>query len=1064
MASKKSIHHSTNFVQQKEVILPLAQSDMGGDSSDVRDRQLQFFFEYASDAMIVSGSEGQCLDANPAACALLGLSKTSLLQHKITDFFEPDVDATHLLEELQQKDLVVGRVQLLCAANVRDIEYSATASFVPHRYLFVMRDVTGQPEGYTTADDRQTTTSALQQMQETLHISQTNLATTQRLTQVGNWEFDNKTQTMRWSEELFHIFGYTPKQPEPTLAEHIDSIHPSDRDRWQHTVQQAFLTGEPYTIEFRIIRLDGTIRTVEARGEGVIDADGQVVKLFGTIQDVSDRKQLELSLRQQAERERLVGSITQRIHQSLNVSKILDTTVVEVRNLLQADRVLMYQFHPDFSGTVVVESVAPGWLSIFNQTIIDPCFSQEHTQKYQQGYVKAEVDIYNPNAHPCYIRLLAPLQVRALLTIPVFKGKTLWGLLIVHQCSASRQWQSWEISLIQQLAVQLGIALQQGALYQQMRQQVRQERALSQVIQAIRNSLDLNTIFSTAVIEIGQLLEADWGVISHYLPQSNRWHNVATYQANPDIADPLGTEVLDETGELAARLQQQDVVLIDSLSANQEFAYMSLASEFSGSWLLMPLQLGDRLWGAVGLVKSTPQTSWQNNDVSLLQTLVNQLAIAIQQSELYQQVQQLNTTLEEQVAVRTTQLCQAAEHEALLKRITDQVRDSLDEAQILRTAVRELALALHVQCCDAALYDAQHTTSTIFYDYTVNLPSAIGNSISMHGSPIHEQLLQGRCFQFCFLADASDNVREQIKPFATLAAPILDNQTVLGDLWLFKQSHDMFSDVEVRLVEQVANQCAIALRQSRLYQEVQTQVRELARLNSLKDDFLSTVSHELRAPMANIKMASQMLEILFESLNITDERVSRYFQILNDECQREIELINDLLDLSRLEMGRAELNRTIINLQHWFPHIAEPFLERAEQQHQQLTIDITPEVREILTDLSYLERIFTELLHNACKYTPPGERIVVSIQNSTDQNSTKQVHIQITNTGVQIPDEERDRIFEKFYRIPNNDPWKHGGTGLGLALVKKMADVMGISIQLGSTAGQTTFNLYIPIM
>lgn len=889
MASDKSTHHSTDFLHQTNVVLSLSQRAVDDDLLDRRDRQFQFFFEQASDAMIVAESQGQCLEVNPAACNLFGLSQEQLLQHKITDFFEPGFDTAHIWEQLQQQQRLTGTTQIICANGIlHNIEYSATANLVPHRFLFVMRDVT-QPSTRTNPSDRHSLSDPLQQRQEIFHTSQTNLANTQRLTQVGNWEFDNQTQTMRWSEELFRIFGCDPKRPEPTLAEHIDAIHPDDQDYWQHTVQRAFLTGESYIIEFRIVRPDGTIRTVEARGESVLDATGQVVKLFGTVQDISDRKQLELALRQQAERERLVGRITQRVHQSLNVSKILDTAVVEVKNLLQADRVLMYQFNPDFSGTVVVESVAPGWLSIFSQTIIDPCFSQEYIRKYQQGYIKALVDIYAPNTHPCYIRLLTPLQVRALLTIPVFKGKTLWGLLIVHQCSAPRHWQAWEIGLIQQLAVQLGIALQQGALYRQMRQ--------------------------------------------------------------------------------------------------------------------------------------------------------------------------LNSTLEQQVELRTAQLRQASDHEALLRRITDQVRDSLDETQILRTAVQELALALDVKCCDTGLYDPDHTTSTIFYDYTVDLPSAQGKVIPIHDSLMHHQLLQGQWFQFCFLSDAQVNVRDETQPFVVLAVPILENQTVLGDLWLFKQSYATFSDMEVRLVEQVANQCAIALRQSRLYQEVQTQVKELARLNSLKDDFLSTVSHELRAPMANIKMASQMIEIFFKPLNITDKRIHRYFKILDDECQREIELINDLLDLSRLEMGRAELDITSVNLQHWLPHIAEPFLERAEQQQQQLVIDIMPGIGEIMIDLSYLERILTELLHNACKYTPAGERIVVSVQGWAEY-----VQIQVTNTGVQIPDEERDRIFEKFYRVPNNDPWKHGGTGLGLALVKKMADLMGISIQLGAIAGQTTFTLHIPLM
>jgi signal transduction histidine kinase len=473
--------------------------------------------------------------------------------------------------------------------------------------------------------------------------------------------------------------------------------------------------------------------------------------------------------------------------------------------------------------------------------------------------------------------------------------------------------------------------------------------------------------------------------------------------------------------------------------------------------LAIPIFRGELLWGLLIVHQCSAPRVWENWETSLMQQLAVQTGIALQQGWLYEQMQQLNATLEQQVEHRTTELKQASDYEALLKRITDQVRDSLDETQILQTAVQEIALALNVRCCDAGLYNAERTTSTIFCDHTTDFPSAQGKVIPIQDSVIHHQLSQGQSLQFCFLLDAFNNVRPNLEMFTILSSPILDNQTVLGDLWLFKASHETFSDMEVRLVEQVANQCAIALRQSRLYQEVQAQVKELGRLNSLKDDFLSTVSHELRAPMANIKMATQMLEIAFKPLNILDDRTSRYLQILKDECQRETDLINDLLDLSRLEMGRAELNLTSVNLQCWLPHLADAFQERADQQQQQFSVAIAPTLAEVTTDLSYLERILTELLHNACKYTPSGETISLSAQLLSDA-----VQIQVTNTGVQILDEERDRIFEKFYRIPNNDPWKHGGTGLGLALVKKMAELMSASLQLEHCVGQTTFTLKLP--
>jgi signal transduction histidine kinase len=279
----------------------------------------------------------------------------------------------------------------------------------------------------------------------------------------------------------------------------------------------------------------------------------------------------------------------------------------------------------------------------------------------------------------------------------------------------------------------------------------------------------------------------------------------------------------------------------------------------------------------------------------------------------------------------------------------------------------------------------------------------------------------------------------------------------LGDLWLFKPPQAVFDDQEIRLGQQVANQCAITLRQSRLYQAAQAQVQALEQLHQLKDDFLSTVSHELRTPMTNIKMATHMLALSLQPLGVFDDAahvIPRYFKILQEEGQRELTLINDLLDLARLNAGTEPLTLTTLTLQSYLPHLVETFSERTRQQQQHLVLHIPDHLPPFTTDLSYLERLLTELLHNACKYTPAGETITVAAQTTAAA-----LEICISNTGVEIPATEYERIFDKFYRIPHHDPWKHGGTGLGLALVQKLTARLGGQIDVSSGGGQTTFTL-----
>lgn len=427
------------------------------------------------------------------------------------------------------------------------------------------------------------------------------------------------------------------------------------------------------------------------------------------------------------------------------------------------------------------------------------------------------------------------------------------------------------------------------------------------------------------------------------------------------------------------------------------------------------------------------------------------------------QRQQVEASLEGQVRERTKQLQQALEFDTMLKRITDKVRDSLDESQILQTVVQELGQGLGVDCCDTGLYNLEQGISTICYEYTtLSIPPAKGFVVQLqapfHG--VHAQLLQGQCLQFC------ENSESPIRPIRDcvtfLACPLFDDQGILGDLWLLKCGEDhLFNELEMRLVQQVANQCAIALRQARLYQTAQAQVVALEKLHQLKDDFLNTVSHELRTPMTNIKMATEMLEIILRQAGIlkTDShRASRYFQILQTECQREVNLINDLLDLARLDADVDPLMLTTIQPQVWLLRIARPFIERAQSQQQRLQLDLATELPPLNTDIAHLERILSELLNNACKYTPIGETITV-VAHATDTA----VQIRVSNTGVEVAESELPHLFDRFYRVASSDRWKHGGTGLGLALVKKLVTQLGGNIHAESADAQVTFIIQLPL-
>ena len=198
---------------------------------------------------------------------------------------------------------------------------------------------------------------------------------------------------------------------------------------------------------------------------------GEVVGILGTYQDISDRKQAEQTIRQQAEQERLLREITQRIRQSLDLQTIFDTACQEIRQVIQADRVGIFKFYPDSNfddGEFVAESVVEGFPSVVAIRIHDHCFGKNYSSLYAKGRSYVVDDIYHAGMSACHTHILAQFQVRANLVMPLLCGDELWGLLCIHQCATTRCWQQYEVDFNKQLANQLAIAIQQSNLFEQL--------------------------------------------------------------------------------------------------------------------------------------------------------------------------------------------------------------------------------------------------------------------------------------------------------------------------------------------------------------------------------------------------------------------------------------------------------------------------------------------------------------------------------------------------------------------------------------------------------------------
>ncbi len=591
-----------------------------------------------------------------------------------------------------------------------------------------------------------------------------------------------------------------------------------------------------------------------------------------------------------------------------------------------------------------------------------------------------------------------------------------------------------------------------------IQRQAEQERLLSDIIQQIRRSLQLDEILETAVQEIRQFLQVDQVGVVRIQPDGTSRMIAESVMAQTPAQ--LGRTFDQATTQLIwqAALTQPASPAVARIAHGQLPGDSALvyATPPTHANLIGPILHQQVPWGLIIAHQDQQPHPWLDWEMTFLQRCTDQLAIAIQHSELYHH-------LETQVQQRTADLQQALEFETLLKQITDQVRDSLDEDQILQKAVDALSQGIRVNCCQAYLYSPDQSKVTLVFTNAHCPTPVLAPTRAIADQPRHQQLLQKQPCQFsCLTPAAAGSLDRQ----TVLAYPIFDDQHVLGSLWLFKPKGEAYSDLELRLVHQVTNQCAIALRQSTLHQAAQAQVEELQKLHQLKDDFLSSISHELRTPIASMKMVIYLLanavEKQTQALVATTEppppnpKINQYLQILEEECEQELQLLQDLLALQQLEAGSEPLHSAPLDLACWLPHVVEPFTSRCAQHQQSLQVDVAPHLPALHTDAFCLQRILTELLNNACKYTPAGSEITLTAIAIADV-----ICIQVTNSGVEIPAEAIAQVFDKFYRVPNRDPWKYGGTGLGLALVHKLVAHLRGSIQVTSADQITTFTVHL---
>lgn len=375
----------------------------------------------------------------------------------------------------------------------------------------------------------------------------------------------------------------------------------------------------------------------------LFDEQGQFVEYQSTGRDITEHKRAEMQIQQQDERDRLLGAIALSIHQSLDLNEILSRTVVEVRQFLQTDRVLIYRFDEAYTGVLVADSVAETW-ALKDEIDSHRVWYRDSEAIYEQGLTAIVHDINREGLPDEYLCFMQRLRVKAKLVVPISQGNQIWGVLAVHQCSACRQWQSFEVEFLEQLATQVAIAIQQAQLFSQVQQQARREELLNQISHALNSSLDPEHILQEIVERTGRCFAVDRVLIytingqvqvchewraSDHLP--TLLHFSVPMTEFPDLLNPnadfyrLGIFHAPDYRQHASTATRRRMV--------EEMNVQSLLS--------VPIFIRERLFGMVTLHSVGQSRTFTNDEIQLLKRIADQAAIALYNAQSYERLEQL---------------------------------------------------------------------------------------------------------------------------------------------------------------------------------------------------------------------------------------------------------------------------------------------------------------------------------------------------------------------------------------------------------------------------------------
>ena len=672
-------------------------------------------------------------------------------------------------------------------------------------------------------------------------------------------------------------------------------------------------------------------------------------------------------------------------------------------------------------------------------------------------------DVFDDRAHR-YRSVSEALGLRSYLAVPMLRDGEPIGAILVARPQAGL-FPDNQIELLQTFADQAVIAIENVRLFTELQASNRElttaldtQTATSDILRVISHSqTDVQPVFDAILASAVRLLGGYSGLVTRIAGDQIE---LAALTSTDDAGDAATRAVFPQShqsdGPHAQAMRDQAPINIADAQTDPrvpEAVRTNARARGNRGWVIVPLLRHDEAVGTIAVTRREPG-GFTDDEIALLQTFADQAVIAIENARLLSELQ-----------ARTQELTSSVEQLTALGDVGRAVSSTLDLETVLTTIVSR---AVELSGLDGGVvfeYDgiaeefvqrAQTETGDALAEArrTNRIRKGEGvlgrTAITLESAQVPDITVPG-----AYAGRLRENLIES-GVRAILAVPMVYEGRLIGCLAVTRNQPREFPAGIIELLRTFATQSALAIQNARLFQEIEDKSRQLEVASQHKSEFLANMSHELRTPLNAIIGFSEVLgERMFGELN---EKQDEYLKDIHASGQHLLSLINDILDLSKVEAGRMELELTDFNLPATLDNALTLVRERAGRRGIALGLTVDERLEQIRADERKVRQVVLNLLSNAIKFTPEGGRIEVQA-GPVDGN----VEISVSDTGVGIAPEDQGAIFEEFRQV-GTAAKKVEGTGLGLALSRKFVELHGGRIWVKSQVGAgSTFTFTLPV-